>query len=64
MTPTNESLIRERDFYRSKLEGLEKQVKVLETDNAYLQKQLDSLRVRLKEMNEKSFHRNKRFRRN
>ena len=27
-------------------------------------KQLDSLRVRLKEMNEKSFHRNKRFRRN
>ena len=24
MTPTNESLIRERDFYRSKLEGLEK----------------------------------------
>ena len=29
MTPTNESLIRERDFYRSKLEGLEKQVKVL-----------------------------------
>ena len=64
MTPTNESLIRERDFYRSKLEGLEKQVKVLGTGNAYLQKQLDSLRVRLKEMNEKSFHRNKRFRRN
>ena len=63
MTSTNESLIRERDFYRSKLEGLEKQVKVLGTDNAYLQKQLDSLRVRLKEMNEKSFHRNKRFRR-
>ena len=39
MNQTNESLVGERDFYRSKLEGLEKQVKTLGTDCAYLQKQ-------------------------
>jgi len=41
MNQTNESLVRERDFYRSKLESLEKQVKTLGTDCAYLQKQND-----------------------
>ena len=64
MNQTNESLVRERDFYRSKLESLEKQVKTLGTDCAYLQKQNENLRVKLKEVNEKSFYRNKKFRRN
>ena len=64
MNQTNESLVRERDFYRSKLEGLEKQVKTLGTDCAYLQKQNETLKVKLKEQNEKSFYRNKKFRRN
>ena len=53
MNQTNESLVRERDFYRSKLESLEKQVKTLGTDCAYLQKQNENLRVKLKEVNEK-----------
>ena len=57
MNQTNESLVRERDFYRSKLE-------TLGTDCAYLQKQNETLRVKLKEVNEKSFYRNKKFRRN
>ena len=64
MNQTNESLVRERDFYRSKLEGLEKQVKTLGTDCAYLQKQNEALKVKLKEVNDKSFYRNKKFRRN
>tara|TARA_B100000214_G_scaffold359141_1_gene320289 strand:+ start:1479 stop:1673 length:195 start_codon:yes stop_codon:yes gene_type:complete len=64
MNQTNESLVRERDFYRSKLEGLEKQVKTLGTDCAYLQKQNENLKVKLKEVNDKSFYRNKKFRRN
>ena len=64
MNQTNESLVRERDFYRSKLEGLEKQVKTLGTDRAYLQKQNETLKVKLKEVNDKSFYRNKKFRRN
>ena len=46
MNQTNESLVRERDFYRSKLESLEKQVKTLGTDCAYLQKQNETLRVK------------------
>ena len=50
MNQTNESLVRERDFYRSKLEGLEKQVKTLGTDCAYLQKQNETLKVKLKEV--------------
>ena len=61
MNQTNESLVRERDFYRSKLEGLEKQVKTLGTDCAYLQKQNETLKVKLKEVNDKSFYRNKKF---
>jgi|TARA_X000000950_G_scaffold126955_1_gene158724 chaperonin cofactor prefoldin len=64
MSQTNESLIRERDFYRSKLESLEKQVQTLGTDYSYLQKQHDSLKLKLKESNEKSFYRTKKFRRN
>ena len=64
MNQTNESLVRERDFYRSKLEGLEKQVKTLGTDCAYLQKQNETLKVKLKEVNDKSFYRNRKFRRN
>ena len=64
MSQTNESLIRERDFYRSKLESIEKQVQTLGTDYSYLQKQHDSLKLKLKESNEKSFYRTKKFRRN
>ena len=32
---SNESLVRERDFYRSKFEGMEKKIKSLTTDSAY-----------------------------
>ena len=46
------------------VESLEKQVKTLGTDCAYLQKQNETLKVKLKEQNEKSFYRNKKFRRN
>ena len=57
-------LVRERDFYRSKFEGMEKKIKSLTTDCAYLKKDNDGLRDRLKEMNKQAFVRNKRnFRR-
>ena len=36
---TNESLIRERDFYKSKVEDLENRVKELSTEHAYIQKE-------------------------
>ena len=48
---SNESLVRERDFYRSKFEGMEKKIKSLTTDCAYLKKDNDGLRDRLKENN-------------
>ena len=61
---TNESLVRERDFYRAKLEGLEKKNKQLNEDCAYLKKDNDGLRDRLKEMNKQAFVKNRRnFRR-
>ena len=61
---SNESLIRERDFYRSKFEGMEKKIKSLTTDCAYLKKDNDGLRDRLKEMNKQAFVKNRRnFRR-
>ena len=37
---SNESLVRERDFYRSKFEGMEKKIKSLTTDCAYLKKDI------------------------
>ena len=52
---SNESLVRERDFYRSKFEGMEKKIKSLTTDCAYLKKDNDGLRDRLKEMNKQGF---------
>ena len=61
---SNESLVRERDFYRSKFEGMEKKIKSLTTDCAYLKKDNDGLRDRLKEMNKQAFVKNRRnFRR-
>ena len=61
---SNESLIRERDFYRSKFEGMEKKINSLTTDCAYLKKDNDGLRDRLKEMNKQAFVKNRRnFRR-
>ena len=51
---SNESLVRERDFYRSKFEGMEKKIKNLTTDCAYLKKDNDGLRDRLKEMNKQA----------
>ena len=61
---SNESLVRERDFYRSKFEGMEKKIKRLTTDCAYLKKDNDGLRDRLKEMNKQAFVKNRRnFRR-
>mgnify|MGYP006243692289 FL=1 len=61
---SNESLVRERDFYRSKFEGMEKKIKILTTDCAYLKKDNDGLRDRLKEMNKQAFVKNRRnFRR-
>jgi hypothetical protein len=61
---SNESLVRERDFYRSKFEGMEDKIKLLSSDCAYLKKDNDSLRDRLKEVNKQAFIKNKRnFRR-
>ena len=61
---SNESLIRERDFYRSKFEGMEKKIKSLTTDCAYLKKDNDGLRDRLKDINKQAFIKNRRnFRR-
>ena len=61
---SNESLVRERDFYRSKFEGMEKKIKSLSTVCAYLKKDNDGLRDRLKEMNKQAFVKNRRnFRR-
>ena len=61
---SNESLVRERDFYRSKFEAMEKKIKSLTTDCAYLKKDNDGLRDRLKEMNKQAFVKNRRnFRR-
>ena len=57
---SNESLVRERDFYRSKFEGMEKKIKSLTTDRAYLKKDNDGLRDRLKEMNKQAFVKNRR----
>ena len=61
---SNESLVRERDFYRSKFEGMEKKIKSLTPDCAYLKQDNDGLRDRLKEMNKQAFVKNRRnFRR-
>ena len=61
---SNESLVRERDFYRSKFEGMEKKIKSLTTYSAYLKKDNDGLRDRLKDMNKQAFVKNRRnFRR-
>ena len=57
---SNESLVRERDFYRSKFEGMEKKIKSLTTDCAYLKKDNDGLRDRLKDMNKQAFVKNRR----
>ena len=45
---SNESLVRERDFYRSKFEGMEKKIKSLTTDCAYLKKIMTDLEIDLK----------------
>ena len=47
-TPTNE-VIRERDFYRSKLEQAKGRIKTLEFDLSELQKQDTLLRKQLRE---------------
>ena len=61
---SNEALVRERDFYRSKFEGMEKKIKSLTTDCAYLKKDNDGLRDRLKDINKQAFVKNRRnFRR-
>tara|TARA_B100000900_G_scaffold144863_1_gene122793 strand:+ start:77 stop:268 length:192 start_codon:yes stop_codon:yes gene_type:complete len=59
---TNESLVRERDFYRAKLEGLEKKNKQLNEDCAYLKKSNDTLLSKVKDLNNQIFYRNKRRR--
>lgn len=61
---TNESLIRERDFYKSKVEDLENRVKELSTEHAYIQKQNEDFKVKLKQANSRPFNRFKKsFRR-
>ena len=65
MNTTNESLVRERDFFKSKVEDLENQVKTLSTEHAYVQKKNNELRTKLKEAVARPLNRFKKtFRRN
>ena len=61
----NQSLVRERDFFKSKVEDLENQVKTLSTEHAYVQKKNNELRTKLKEAVARPLNRFKKpFRRN
>ena len=62
---SNESLVRERDFFKSKVEDLENQVKNLSTEHAYIQNKNTELRTKLKEAVARPLNRFKKpFRRN
>ena len=66
MNATNESLVRERDFFKSKVEDLENQVKNLSTEHSYIQNKNNELRTKRKEAVAKPLNRfnKKPFRRN
>ena len=56
---TQEELIRERDFYRAKLDESNARVKTLEFDNAELQKRDAELSKRVAEMSNRGNYRPK-----
>jgi len=56
---SQEELIRERDFYRAKLEEANTRVKTLEFDNAELQKRDVELSKRVSELANKGYYRPK-----
>ena len=61
---TTQRLEKKTNFYKSKVEDLENRVKELSTEHAYIQKENEDFRLKLKQANSRPFNRFKKsFRR-